>query len=83
MTVEQKLFSLGFIYNGKENIFQKRTLNPSLIPEDCFVKSIETGVELYAQNKENEDLFDHIILSIDYTEILLDETVTKTSILEK
>jgi hypothetical protein len=82
MSIEEKLLSLGFAYNAKGNVLSKRVLRESQIPIGCFFKSLETGVEFYSQNPEDDTKWDHLIMTRDFEEVLLDETVTAQSILE-
>jgi hypothetical protein len=69
MSIEEKLLSLGFAYNAKGNVLSKRVLRESQIPIGCFFKSLDTK-------------WDHLIMTRDFEEVLLDETVTAQSILE-
>ncbi len=82
MSIEKKLFSLGFAYNANGNVLGRRVLNQNPIPDGCFFKSVENGVEIYSRNPRDETMWDHVITSRDFFEFYLDETVTEQSILD-
>jgi hypothetical protein len=82
MEITKKLFSLGFAYNAKGNIFDKPRIPKSLIREYCFFKyNNGTHVELYAPNPNGNDMWDHVIATSDFNEILLEEIIPAQSIL--
>jgi hypothetical protein len=82
MQVTEKLFSLGFVYNAKGNLFAKRQLNPSKIPEYTFFKNNIDSVEMYSPTPNSEGMWDHLIMSSDYSEVILEETISEQSILD-
>jgi hypothetical protein len=81
MSISEKLFSLGFVYNSVGNIFDKRELNPSKIPEHTFFKNNIDNVEMYAPTPNSEGMWDHLIMSLDFQEVILEETISEQSIL--
>jgi hypothetical protein len=82
MEVSTKLFSLGFVYNAKGNIFAKRQIPESPIPDNSFFKHSDGVVEMYAPTPNSEGMWDHLIMTSDFKEVLKEETITEQTILD-
>lgn len=82
MELTNKLFSLGFVYNSKGNIFGNRQIPESVIPDNCFFKHVDGNVEMYAQAPNAEGMWDHLIMTSDFSTVITEETISEQSILD-